>query len=73
MHVRGTSRKLVEGWKPLDPVKDRPEIARRELRQILRERRRLRRAGHFLSPGVDDVIRQQVARLLQQVKNAPSA
>lgn len=67
-HVRGTSRKLVEGLKPLDPIKDRPEIARGKIRSILRERRRLRRAGHFLSPGVDDVIRQQITKLLRECR-----
>lgn len=67
-HVRGSSRKLVEGLRPLDPIKDRPEIARRQLRSILRERRKLRRVGHYLSPGVDDAIRQQVIRLLAEYR-----
>lgn len=64
IHVRGSSRKLVEGLKPLDPVKDRREIARRELRSLLRERRKLRQVDHYLSPGVADVIRQQARRLI---------
>jgi len=68
VHIRGTSRKLVEGLVPLDPIRDRPEIARRELRRLLRERRKLRRDGHFLSPGVDDVVRQQVTRLLREAR-----
>lgn len=67
-HVRGTSRKMIEGLRPLDPIKDRPEIARRELRNLLRERRKLRRAGHYLSPGIDDVIRQQAIRLLRECR-----
>lgn len=64
-HVMGTNRRLVEGWKPLDPVKDKQEIARRQLRALLRERRRLKGT---ITPGVEVVIRSTVAGLLQNCR-----